>query len=127
MKLSVALLIGVVALGSPGALMAQDGGGRGRGQEKARNDDIPRSMRPPPGMCRIWLDDVPAAQQPAPTDCASAVRNRPAKGRVIFGDDYVDTKRRDTTGRTKGTPPVKGFAPGKAPANRKPPFQLRRP
>jgi hypothetical protein len=129
MKLSVALLIGVVALGTPSALEAQ-AGGRGRGQEKGRNDDIPRNMRPPAGMCRIWLDDVPAAQQPAPTDCASAVRNRPAKGRVIFGDDYVDTKtkRPDSTGRaTKTAPPVKGFAPGKSPTKKKPPFQLRRP
>jgi hypothetical protein len=38
-------------------------------------------------MCRIWLDNVPAAQQPAPTDCASAVRNQPRNGRVIFSDD----------------------------------------
>jgi hypothetical protein len=36
-------------------------------------------------MCRIWLKDVPPNQQPAPTDCASAVRNRPRDGRVIFG------------------------------------------
>jgi hypothetical protein len=43
-------------------------------------------------MCRIWLDGVPPGQQPAPTDCATAVRNRPANGRVIFGDDYVDGK-----------------------------------
>jgi len=41
-------------------------------------------------MCRIWLDDVPPAQQPAPTDCASAVRNRPSNGRVIFGDEPKD-------------------------------------
>jgi len=59
-------------------------------------------------MCRVWLDGVPAAQQPAPTDCATAVRNRPAKGRVIFGDDYVAPKRRDTT---KTSPAIKGFAP----------------
>jgi hypothetical protein len=84
-------------------------------------------MRPPAGMCRIWLDDVPAAQQPAPTDCASAVRNRPAKGRVIFGDDYVKTKRPDTTARTKTAPPVKGFMPVKSAGKKKPPFQLRRP
>lgn len=58
--------------------------GRGRG-----GDDIPPPYRPPAGMCRIWLDNVPPAQQPAPTDCASAVRNRPANARVIFGDDYA--------------------------------------
>lgn len=63
-------------------------------------------------MCRIWLDNVPAAQQPAPTDCASAVRNRPAKGRVIFGDDYVaPAKKTDTT---KSKQAIKGFAPSKS-------------
>ena len=101
MKLSVAVIIGLVALGSPSVVAAQAGG---------RGKEIPAAERPPAGMCRIWLDDVPAAQQPAPTDCATAVRNRPAKGRVIFGDDYVAPKRKDST--SKGNPPMKGFAPG---------------
>lgn len=48
---------------------------------------VPRTHLPPPGMCRIWLDNVPPAQQPAPTDCASAVRNQPRNGRVIFSDE----------------------------------------
>jgi hypothetical protein len=38
-------------------------------------------------MCRIWITGVPAGQQPAPTDCPSAVRNRPANGKVLFGAD----------------------------------------
>lgn len=104
MKLSVAITIAALALAAPSAAEAQK-----RGKE-----DIPASARPPAGMCRVWLDDVPAAQQPAPTDCATAVRNRPAKGRVIFGDDYV-APRRDST---KGNPPTKGFAPSKT--DRKP-------
>jgi hypothetical protein len=113
MKLSAALLIGLVALGSPGVASAQGG---------EKDKDIPPSSRPPAGMCRIWLDNVPAAQQPAPTDCASAVRNRPAKGRVIFGDDYVTTKKKpDSSARTKAPPTgsktggqaIKGFAPSK--------------
>ena len=58
-------------------------------------DDIPPGHRPPPGLCRIWIDGVPAGQQPAPTDCATAVRNRPANGRVIFGDDYTKREGRD--------------------------------
>ncbi len=108
MKLSVALLILLVALASPRAADAQ-----GRGTSK----DIPASSRPPAGMCRIWLDGVPAAQQPAPTDCASAVRNRPAKGRVIFGDDYVAPKRSDSSAaKGKEGPAIKGFAPGNVPA-----------
>lgn len=51
--------------------------------------DIPPGHRPPPGMCRIWIDNVPPGHQPAPTDCATAVRTRPVNGRVIYGDDYA--------------------------------------
>jgi hypothetical protein len=120
MKLSAALLIGVVAFGSPAALDAQ-----GKGSGKAT--DIPAASRPPAGMCRIWLDDVPAARQPAPTDCAAAVRNRPAKGRVIFGDDYVLPKRGDSSAsRGKPGQAIKGFAPASKSAPKKPPFRLRR-
>ena len=81
---------------------------------------IPAQSRPPAGMCRIWLDDVPAAQQPAPTDCATAVKNKPQNGRVIFGDDYA--KKDDKDGKKKGPPPfVKSFMqPPPPPATRRP-------
>lgn len=59
-------------------------------QQKKDDDDVPKAYRPPPGMCRIWLDKVPAKQQPAPTDCPTAVKNKPDNGKVIFGDDYVE-------------------------------------
>lgn len=49
-------------------------------------DEIPSAYRPPPGMCRIWIDGLPPSRQPEPTDCATAVRERPAGARVIFGD-----------------------------------------
>jgi hypothetical protein len=48
---------------------------------------IPPGFAPPTGMCRIWIEGVPADQQPAPTDCASAVKNRPLNGRVIFSEE----------------------------------------
>jgi hypothetical protein len=48
---------------------------------------VPSAYRPPQGMCRIWIGGVPPDQQPAPTDCVTAVRNRPANGRVIFSND----------------------------------------
>jgi len=48
---------------------------------------VPASHMPPSGMCRIWIENVPPAQQPAPTDCASAIKNRPSNGRVIFSED----------------------------------------
>lgn len=92
------------------AFAASAAGAQGRSSEnRARGGDIPVSARPPAGMCRIWLDDVPISHQPAPTDCASAVRNRPSKGRVIFGDDYVRKGRPADTSRP--TVPIKGFSP----------------
>ena len=59
-------------------------------QPQRQDDDVPKAYRPPPGMCRIWLDKVPAKQQPAPTDCPTAVKNKPTNAKVLFGDDYVE-------------------------------------
>jgi hypothetical protein len=50
-------------------------------------------------MCRIWLDGVPPGQQPEPTDCATAVRERPAGARVIFGDRRGDDDDRAQRGK----------------------------
>lgn len=110
MKLYAVLPILIAALVSPRVVSAQ-----------ARKTDIPESERPPAGMCRIWLDNVPAASQPAPTDCATAVRNRPEKGRVIFGDDYV-TSKRDTARKTG--PAINGFAPSDKKKKRSPLLRL---
>lgn len=55
-------------------------------EAQGKSDRVPDSHRPPPGMCRVWVNGVPAGQQPAPTDCATALRNPPANGRVIFGE-----------------------------------------
>jgi hypothetical protein len=62
-------------------------------QPSGREQVVPPAFYPPAGMCRIWVNQVPAGQQPAPTDCASAVRNRPANGRVLFGDDPPKGKK----------------------------------
>ena len=78
---------------------------------------IPAESRRRAGMCRIWLDDVPAGQQPAPTDCATAVKNKPQNGRVIFGDDYA--KKNDKDDKKKAPPPfVKSFT--QPPPSRRP-------
>ena len=83
-------------------------------------DSVPAAHKPPAGMCRIWLPNVPAGKQAAPTDCATAVRNRPANAKVIFGEPAVPrrVKGRDsapaplplvpsTTGKgRKGPPPI---------------------
>ena len=88
----------VCSAGLAGVAHAQQGG-------KAE-DEVPKAYRPPPGMCRIWLDKVPAKQQPAPTDCPTAVRNRPPNGKVIFGDDY---KSGGEKGEKKELPFLKNF------------------
>ena len=59
-----------------------------------RNADIPASERPPPGMCRVWLDHVPAASQPAPTTCSKAIQMHPPNGHVVFGEDGRPTATR---------------------------------
>jgi hypothetical protein len=115
MKLTVIIALAVAAAGSPRSALAQDSAALRRFAVRDTGS-VPVNARPPAGMCRIWLDDVPVSQQPAPTDCASAVRNRPPKGRVVFGDDYVKGK---TKSNTKTLPFVKGFSPAK-PAAKKP-------
>jgi hypothetical protein len=60
---------------------------------QSSSSGVPESHRPPPGMCRIWIDGVPPAHQPAPTDCATAIRKRPLNARVVFGSDAPGTER----------------------------------
>ncbi len=62
-------------------------------QSPPRDQVVPPGFYPPAGMCRIWINGVPAAQQPAPTNCASAVRNRPTNGKVLFGEDRSKSKK----------------------------------
>lgn len=69
---------------------------QGRG---SRSGDIPPGHRPPPGMCRVWIDGVPPGRQPAPTRCEDAVRNRPSNARVIRGSDSRDEGRWEQDGR----------------------------
>jgi hypothetical protein len=54
---------------------------------------LPLGFAPPTGMCRIWIEGVPADQQPAPTDCATAVKNRPLNGKVIFSDEKATSTK----------------------------------
>jgi hypothetical protein len=55
--------------------------------QSSSSSSVPESHRPPPGMCRIWIDGVPPTHQPAPTDCATAIRKRPVNARVVFGSE----------------------------------------
>jgi len=96
MSFRTAILALACTVGFAGAAHAQ----------KRVDDGVPKAYRPPPGMCRIWLDKVPAKQQPAPSDCPTAVRNRPPNGKVLFGDDYVDGPDK---GEKKSLPLIRKF------------------
>lgn len=78
---------------------------------KSESKVVPPNLRPPAGMCRVWLDGVPPGRQPAPTDCRSALRNRPANGRVIFGDDYTHPDSGSRGAANGRNQPLKGVAP----------------
>jgi hypothetical protein len=78
--------------------------GRTEQTEQSRRDPIvPQGYAPPAGMCRIWITGVPPGQQPAPTDCASAVRNRPANGRVLFGDEPGKSRKGKSDKKSKAS------------------------
>ncbi|HYD52808.1 MAG TPA: hypothetical protein VEA99_09285 [Gemmatimonadaceae bacterium] len=76
------MVVGLLGLLVPAVTQAQ----------RSKGGDVPAGHRPPPGMCRIWVEGVPAGQQPAATDCATAVRTVPRNGRVIFGDERPDPR-----------------------------------
>ncbi len=109
MRSTVLTLIASAALAAPALAQRPSDSGRGQGKER---DAIPTAYQPPAGMCRIWVDNVPPAQQPAPTDCASAIKNRPANSRVVFGDDYA--KRGAQPDERKAGEALKGFFGGRA-------------
>lgn len=75
---------------------------------------VPVHLLPPAGRCRIWLDSVPASRQPAPTDCATALRQKPANGVVLYGPATEDE------GRGFDREPEERPAPAKAGGKRPP-------
>lgn len=90
--LTAAVVLSLMATGSSAWAQAKNARPSGKAAEK---DSIPKEYLPPAGMCRVWVDGVPANQQPAPTDCATAVRNKPANGRVVYGEDKSKGKKVD--------------------------------
>lgn len=46
---------------------------------------VPAAMRPPEGLCRVWVDGQPSDRQEGVSDCAYARAHVPAGGRVLQG------------------------------------------
>lgn len=89
-RVAVTMLVLIGALAAPGSAHAQ----RPAKKQVPTKVSVPKQFQPPEGMCRIWLEGVPLARQPAPTDCGTALRDRPAKGRIVFGDSVPKLRSR---------------------------------
>jgi hypothetical protein len=94
-----------------GTILNPDRIPRTRDDRRDSRDRIPPGQLPPAGMCRIWIDGVSPGQQPAPTDCQTAVANKPANARIIWGDQQsfpgkgkgkFKSQNRDQTGVLNG-------------------------
>ena len=97
----IALSLLALAALAPAALVAQ--------QRGARMAAVPEAYKPPAGMCRIWVDAVPPDKQPAPTDCSAALRNKPANGRVLFGESITSNRSGPPALMSRTlTPPIGG-------------------
>jgi hypothetical protein len=92
---------------------------------------VPKGMIPPAGMCRVWVQNVPAAQQPAPTDCVTALRQKAANAKVVWGPRTLDQRttrlnaerakpKADVADRPLTTPP-RTANPTVRPSQAKPP------
>jgi hypothetical protein len=78
----------------------QSSASTGQNQGGRRASNIPPGQMPPAGMCRIWIDGVPPGRQPASTDCQTAVANKPANARVIWGSQTSLTGNGQAGSRT---------------------------
>ena len=61
-----------------------------------RRDNVPPSMMPSAGMCRVWIDGIPLTREPPQTDCETARRTAPANARILYGSQtgYVQNDPR---------------------------------
>ncbi len=82
----------LISLAAVFLFLARPAVSEGQARSATARDTVPVSLLPPAGKCRIWMDGVPAAQQPAATDCATALRQRPANGKILYGPSSGDTR-----------------------------------
>jgi hypothetical protein len=90
--------------------------------------NVPVTMLPPAGLCRIWISEVPASQQPAPTDCATALRQKPANATILYGpterdsmgERFEEKARRASVSRPAGPAASPSLKRPAAPRERKP-------
>jgi hypothetical protein len=75
-----------VVTGAVTALLIGVGASAANAQIAVSARDVPPGHRPPPGMCRIWIDGVPPGRQPGVMDCATARSAAPRGSRIIYGD-----------------------------------------
>jgi hypothetical protein len=85
-------------LATAGITTAAAAQGRGRNAT-----GYPPGFRPPPGMCRVWIEGVPPGHQPGVTDCVTARASAPYNSRVIYGDrNYNPSYRNPSYRRPSG-------------------------
>ncbi|MBM3899043.1 MAG: hypothetical protein FJ362_02640 [Gemmatimonadetes bacterium] len=84
--------------------------------------NVPVAMLPPAGLCRIWINEVPASQQPAPTDCATALRQRPANGTILYGPTERDSmgERFEEQARARRESASRAAGPAASPSAKRP-------
>jgi len=70
-----------IIIATAGVATAATAQGRGRNAT-----GYPPGFRPPPGMCRVWIQGVPPGHQPGVTDCITARASARYNSRVIYGD-----------------------------------------
>ena len=89
----MALVIGSALLAATSAAGAQ------------RRSDVPPSMMPSAGMCRVWIDGISVLREPPQTDCETARRTAPANARILYGPQTGNVQNDPRRGQVSSTDP----------------------
>src|SRR5579875_2719082 len=77
-------MVGATAM-AVAMLSAGQAGAQTRAHHAASVPAVPAAMRPPEGLCRVWVDGAAPEKQEGVSDCAYARAHVPSGGRVIEG------------------------------------------